>query len=127
MSFLLDTHTLLWFLFNSPELSKKALEKIQSNENVYVSIISLWEIEIKKSIKKLDIDYSCSELVGLCGKENIDLLQVLPKHIDKIKDLPFIHRDPFDRLLIAQAQSENLTIITKDLIIPKYDVKTMWE
>ncbi|UTC83613.1 type II toxin-antitoxin system VapC family toxin [Treponema denticola] len=124
--YLLDTHTLLWFLRDSPQLSKKALEIITTENKVYVSIASLWEIAIKKSIGKLEFEHSIEKIAELCHEKDILILQIQPKYFDKIIKLPNIHNDPFDRLIIAQAIIENLVIITKDTIIPKYSVKTIW-
>ena len=124
--YLLDTHALLWFLDKSENLSKKALSKITSDKKVYVSVVSLWEIAIKRSIKKLDINKNSSELKKICESERIEILPLLETHIDLINSLPFLHSDPFDRMLVAQAQAENLTIITKDSKIKLYDVKVLW-
>lgn len=124
--YLLDTHTLLWFLRDSPQLSKKALEIITTENKVYVSIASLWEIAIKKSIGKLEFEHSIEKIAELCHEKDILILQIQPKYFDKVIKLPNIHNDPFDRLIIAQAIIENLVIITKDTIIPKYSVKTIW-
>ncbi|WP_444819123.1 type II toxin-antitoxin system VapC family toxin [Treponema denticola] len=124
--YLLDTHTLLWFLRDSPQLSKKALEIITTENKIYVSIASLWEIAIKKSIGKLEFEHSIEKIAELCHEKDILILQIQPKYFDKVIKLPNIHNDPFDRLIIAQAIIENLVIITKDTIIPKYSVKTIW-
>ena len=124
--YLLDTHTLLWFLRDSPQLSKKALEIITTENKVSVSIASLWEIAIKKSIGKLEFEHSIEKIAELCHEKDILILQIQPKYFDKIIKLPNIHNDPFDRLIISQAIIENLVIITKDTIIPKYSVKTIW-
>ena len=124
--YLLDTHTLLWFLRDSPQLSSKALELITTENKVYVSIASLWEIAIKKSIGKLEFEHSIEKIAELCHEKDILILQIQPKYFDKIIKLPNIHNDPFDRLIISQAIIENLVIITKDTIIPKYSVKTIW-
>ena len=124
--YLLDTHTLLWFLRDSPQLSKKALEIITTENKVYVSIASLWEIAIKKSIGKLEFEHSIEKIAELCHEKDILILQIQPKYFDKVIKLPNIHNDPFDRLIVSQAIIENLVIITKDTIIPKYSVKTIW-
>ena len=124
--YLPDTHTLLWFLRDSPQLSKKALEIITTENKVYVSIASLWEIAIKKSIGKLEFEHSIEKIAELCHEKDILILQIQPKYFDKIIKLPNIHNDPFDRLIISQAIIENLVIITKDTIIPKYSLKTIW-
>ncbi len=124
--YLLDTHTFIWFLSNSSELSSRACTAICSNTKVYISYGSLWEIAIKKSLGKLKLPYTMHDLVHISHKEYIQLLGFSAEDLDIVEKLPFIHRDPFDRLLIAQAQSRNLTIITRDTIIPQYDVKTLW-
>ena len=125
--YLLDTNALLFFLYESQKLSPKASEIIyHSNEKVNVSIVSMWEIAIKSSIGKLEIKSSISKIVETCEKERFNILSITPFHLDGIKKLPFIHGDPFDRLIISQAVAEDLVIITKDGIIPKYDVKVLW-
>ena len=124
--YLLDTHALLWFFDKSENLSKKALAEITSDKKVFVSIVTIWEIAIKRSIKKLNLDKSSSELKELCLKEKFEILPLSEKHIDLIHDMPFFHNDPFDRILIAQAQAENLTIITKDSKFKFYNVKILW-
>ena len=124
--YLLDTHALLWYLRDSPELSKKALKIISTEDEIFVSVASLWEIAIKNSIGKLDLELSIEEIENLCNEKDITILQINGKQLDKIKLLPKIHSDPFDRLIIAQAQTEELTILTTDSKIPKYPVKTLW-
>ena len=124
--YLLDTHTLLWFLKDSPKLSNRALEIITTANEIFFSIVSLWEIVIKKSIGKLDLTSSIQEIEDLCYEKDISLLQIKSKHLDKIMELPNIHNDPFDRLIISQSIIENLILITKDSNIPYYPVKTVW-
>ncbi len=124
--YLLDTHTLLWFLKDSPKLSNRALEIITTENEIFFSIVSLWEIVIKKSIGKLDLTSSIQEIEDLCYEKDISLLQIKSKHLDKIMELPNIHNDPFDRLIISQSIIENLILITKDSNIPYYPVKTVW-
>ncbi|UTC91021.1 type II toxin-antitoxin system VapC family toxin [Treponema denticola] len=124
--YLLDTHTLLWFLKDSPKLSNRALEIITTENEIFFSIVSLWEIVIKKSIGKLDLNSSIQEIEDLCYEKDISLLQIKSKHLDKIMELPNIHNDPFDRLIISQSIIENLILITKDSNIPYYPVKTVW-
>ncbi len=124
--YLLDTHTLIWSQFNSDNLSDNAKEKLEDDKKVYVSIASFWEIAIKQSIGKLDIDVSPKELVDQCIESGMYILPIKPEHLDLIKTLPDIHRDPFDRLLIAQAKSENLTFISRDEKIAQYDIDVVW-
>lgn len=90
------------------------------------SVASLWEIAIKQSQGKLDIDASISELDHTFRRAGFHRLPIAPSHLDRIKALPGIHRDPFDRLLVAQALEEDLTIVTRDGLIPQYPVKTVW-
>lgn len=125
MKYLLDTHTILWYAQGNEELSKTALS-LAENEECFYSIASLWEIAIKQKLGKLDESMSILELDDFCQNAGFVFLPIKPVHIEKTKTLDFIHRDPFDRILIAQAQTENLAIITRDTIIPKYDVKTVW-
>ena len=125
--YLLDTHTLLWYLNNSEQLSDTAKNIINNEKNVSVSIISFWEIALKKNLGKLKISCSIEELENLCSNKNIEILPIKSAHLDELSNLPPIHNDPFDRLIIAQAMIENLIIITKDKIIPKYEkINIFW-
>lgn len=125
--YLLDTNALLYFLYDSTKLSNKASDIIyQDKEKIHVSIASFWEIAIKSSIGKLVIKSSISKIAETCEKEQFEILSIKPLHLDNIRQLPRIHGDPFDRLIISQAMAENLVIITKDGTIPQYDIKTIW-
>ena len=127
MEYILDTNALIFYLYNHKKLSKAALEIVYNGQNqIYVSIISLWEIAIKASIGKLEIKNSIKEIADICQEDQIELLAVNPLHLDQIERLPQIHGDPFDRLLISQALTKNLTIVTRDSIIPKYNVNAIW-
>ncbi len=124
--YLLDTHTLLWTLFEGASLSDNALKAITDDNDIFVSIASLWEIAIKQSIGKLEIDASIESIVKACEIEDFNMLAIKPSHLDYIKVLPKIHGDPFDRLIISQAMVEGLTLITRDAKIPLYGIKTLW-
>ena len=124
--YLLDTHAFIWTLGNDENLSRKSLNIIHSQSEIFVSMATFWEIAIKQSIKKLNIEDSIEDLGRICQRLSIKILPIELRHIERTKALPQIHRDPFDRLLIAQAQIENFTLITRDTIIPQYDVKTLW-
>ena len=127
MGYILDTNALIFYLYNPERLSKAALDIVYNENNqIYVSIVSLWEIAIKSSIGKLEIKNSMEEIAGICLKYKIELLAINPSHLDQIANLPQIHGDPFDRLIISQAIAEKLIIVTRDSIIPKYDVYTIW-
>ena len=123
---LLDTHTLLWSCFDDSKLSQKAKKKIETTEKVFVSIASFWEVAIKQSIGKLTIDRTITEIASDCVENDIQVLNITPLHLDYLKILPPIHGDPFDRLILAQAICEKLTIVSKDEMIREYKVKTIW-
>ena len=124
--YIIDTHALLWYLRNSDELSETAHKIIDNEDTIFVSIASLWEIAIKHSLGKLELEFSISQIENLCYKKDISILPIKAFHLDELERLPKIHNDPFDRLIICQARTENLLLITRDTIIPKYDVKTVW-
>ncbi len=124
--YIIDTHALLWYLRDAVELSAKAREIINNEESIFTSVASLWEIAIKHSIGKLDIDFSITQIEQLCIKKDILILPIKSQHLDELKNLPKIHNDPFDRLLICQALTEKMAIITKDMIIPQYEVPVVW-
>jgi PIN domain nuclease of toxin-antitoxin system len=113
-------------MFDDSNLSEEALKLIKSEKDVYVSIASLWEIAIKQSLGKLDIDVSIEQLASKCKEVDITILPIRAEHLDYIKILPDIHRDPFDRLIVSQAITENMVLVTRDTIIPKYDVNVVW-
>ena len=124
---LIDTHALIWFMFDDSLLSEAALQMIKNEDKVFVSIVSLWEIAIKQSIGKLEIEVTSSELADKCSEAGIEILPIEPKHLDGIGKLPDIHHDPFDRLILSQAMSENLPLVTKDDKIAQYDcVNVIW-
>lgn len=123
---LLDTHTLIWYMFDSSKLSEAASDRIRDEEKVYYSMVSLWEISIKQNIGKLDLDCSMVELAEKCEEAGLTILNIIPEHVEGIKNLPDHHNDPFDRLLIAQASIERLGFVTKDTTIPLYDIETIW-
>lgn len=117
---LLDTCVLLWFLHDDPVLSDKIMVRIEESENAYLSIASLWEIAIKKAIKKLDIPESVKELEKICNDKDIVILPIKTDYLERLQQLPMIHSDPFDRLIMATAIEENLTLLTDDRNIKKY-------
>ena len=125
--FLLDTNALIWTLSDPEELSNPAKDVITNSDNkLFVSIATLWEITMKQSIGKLDLEGDVLDIVEECEREGINILSIQPQHLKKLEKLPLIHRDPFDRIIVAQARTNDMTIITKDSYIPQYDVKTIW-
>ncbi len=121
MKYLLDTHSLLWTIFEPNKLSTEAQAIISDQDNIIcVSLISLWEISIKQNIGRLDIPEEFFEVVSKGGFEMLSL--TIPQ-IKQYQTLPLHHRDPFDRILIVQAQQQKLILITRDSEISKYDLE----
>ena len=124
--YLIDTCALLWFLDDNPKLSEKAKNVIGKSNDLYLSIASLWEIAIKKTIHKLDIEETITNLENICIDYGITILPIKIPYLEKIQQLTLIHNDPFDRLIIATALEEKLTLITHDSNIQKYDINLLW-
>ena len=123
--YIIDTHILLWLLSDPGKLPETA-KKIVQEDNLCISMASLWEIAIKQSNGKLVLPFSPEELSAICTERDIAIMQILPTHLNKLWNLPKIHRDPFDRLIICQSLAENIPILTHDEKIPLYPVKTVW-
>ena len=127
MRCLLDTHAIIWLAENSYKLPLKIKEIIRQSENeIYISSVSLWEIAIKMNLDKLDLDFTLGELLIAVKENDFCVLQIEDDYLKNLSELPFLHKDPFDRLLISTALAEDLTIITIDENIQKYDVKWEW-
>jgi PIN domain nuclease of toxin-antitoxin system len=128
VTLLLDTHTALWFWWNDPQLSPAALALIVDPTNrKVVSPATAWEVAIKVSLKKLDIG---GQYRGFFPQQmtrtNFEWLPVTDDHFAAVVDLPFHHKDPFDRLLLAQAMWDNIPIVSADGILDKYGVRRLW-
>ncbi|HEX2900192.1 MAG TPA: type II toxin-antitoxin system VapC family toxin [Bacteroidia bacterium] len=127
MKLILDTHTFIWFLFGDPRLSPKAKMAIEDlNTKCYLSSASLWEIAIKESIGKLKLKLTIHRIEQLLVQNQIEILPITLEHTFQVKVLPYHHRDPFDRMLIAQSMVEGLTIVTADTEFSKYTANTLW-
>ena len=127
MAFLLDTHTLLWAIQDSKQLSGFARKHISDlSTPCYYSIVSLWEITIKHSLGAIDLKMHLNSCFDIIVQTGFIELPVTRQHLKELSELPNHHKDPFDRLLISQAISERLVIITKDGKIPMYNVPTLW-
>ena len=123
MRLLLDTNVLLWWLDDAPRLAGEARERIADPRTiVYASAVTAWEITIKRALGKLEIPEGWSEVVMA---EPIRRLFVTWEHTLEVGSLPDLHSDPFDRLLVAQARVEEMTLVTGDDIVTRYDVKTL--
>ncbi len=118
--FLLDTHALLWWFAEPTKLSADARDIIASGSNaMYFSTAAAWEVSIKKNLGRLDFPTNLSDVLA---KDHIEVLPIGLPHALAVTDLPLHHQDPFDRMQIAQAQIENLTVITRDKSFSQYDV-----
>lgn len=128
MKFLLDTHVMLWMLEDSASLSRKARALIEDGENeLFWSAASFWELTVKSSLGKLKLAKDWIQVLEREKEENrVQDIPITWRHCRLHENLPWHHRDPFDRLLICQALSEGLTLLTKDRNIKKYRVKTAW-
>lgn len=127
MGFLLDTHTLIWLIEGDNNLSVNASNIIKDkNNDIWVSIISIWEIAIKRNIGKLNLAMPTNDILVELQRINISILPMEAKAVLKVEGLPLHHRDPFDRLLIAQALVDDLTIITRDEKFDVYGAKILW-
>ncbi len=128
MRLLLDTHTLLWWRMDDDRLPGALDSVITDTRNeILVSIVSLWEIAIKRSLGKLRFDGSLNQFAATLARENgFTLLPLDVQHLTRLERLPNHHRDPFDRLLIAQTLETGAKAATNDPAWKKYRVKTLW-
>ena len=125
--YLLDTHTAIWFFNGDSALSENARRTIIDTSNIkYLSIASAWEVAIKLSIGKLDIEGRTKDFISDAETNGFILLPITTAHLCALETLPMIHRDPFDRLLIAVALTEHMTFITLDKNIMQYKVSQIW-
>lgn len=128
MKLLLDTHALIWLAEADARLSSAARQSVENPDNsVFFSLASIWEMAIKISLGKLKMS---SRLHGTfqrtLGQHGLNEIPILFEHVARVASLPFHHRDPFDRLLIAQAQQENLTLLSHDQRLDAYGVPRVW-
>lgn len=127
MRILLDTHAVIWYMGQQKNLSETAIKAIESPFNqIYVSSVSLWEMAIKGSSGKLKLPSPLRDIMTDYETNGSVLLPILPHHALLTESLPWHHKDPFDRMLIAQAIYEDLTLISKDKFFGQYPVLTVW-
>jgi PIN domain nuclease of toxin-antitoxin system len=129
MRLLLDTHVVLWMFANDPRLSRGAWEAIASAEEAYWSVATLWEIGIKQGRGRPDFRLEPGwekSIPEHLKKNDFQRLNIETRHCAEISSLPLHHKDPFDRMLIAQAKTEDLILITADSKIANYPIKTLW-
>ena len=128
MKLLLDTHTFIWW-FDEPErMSPTAYAACANTDNTLIlSTVSILEMQIKIQLGKLTLQYPLEDVVVALERLNaLVVLPLLPEHVYALKDLPLLHRDPFDRLLVAQAKVCSATLVSADRVLPDYGVPILW-
>ena len=128
MNVMLDTHAFLWFVLNDPQLSASAKTQIEdATTEVFVSPAVYWEIAIKLRLGKIDLHASYDEFIQRGIVENdFTILPIEPKHTSVLTAMPLHHRDPFDRLLVAQATVEKMAVVSADSALDAYGVRRVW-
>jgi PIN domain nuclease of toxin-antitoxin system len=126
MTFLLDTHAFLWYLTADHNLGSKAKEVIDTKTDLYFSIASLWEMSIKINIGKLQLDRPFEDLSKELQYLNVQILPITVKDTEFYANLPLYHRDPFDRILVAQAMNHSLILISRDPAFDNYPIQRLW-
>ena len=128
MKFIADTHAFIWFITDSPQLSARAKKLFESSDSERLfSIASIWEIAIKASLGKLSFKKPLNEfLPEQIAANSIQLLNISLSHALRVEKLPFHHRDPFDRLIIAQSLTENLPVLSNDNAFDTYGIERVW-
>ena len=128
MRYLLDTHAFLWFVLDDQRISTKAKSIIKDSKNeIYFSAASAWEMSIKIRLGRLTIEEDLEPfIIKQLAENNFSTLSITIFHSIYTSKLPNIHKDPFDRMIVAQAQVEDLSIISKDKNIKKYSVPVVW-
>ncbi len=125
--YLLDTHVILWYLEEDKKLPLKTA-KIIAHQDTFISAVNIWELVIKSQLGKLETKIPISQIKDVMkNKSDSEILPISLSHILNLSSLELIHGDPFDRLLISQAQKEKLTLLTRDKYIKKYPVETYWK
>jgi PIN domain nuclease of toxin-antitoxin system len=127
MSYIIDTQAFIWYATGDKQLSETALNIIESDTTRYISIASIWEMAIKNSIGKLEFQIPFEDLIS--NQLTINGYEILPinlHHIFQLAKLPLFHKDPFDRILIAQAVTENIPIVSIDPYFKSYPLTVIW-
>ncbi|WAR46013.1 type II toxin-antitoxin system VapC family toxin [Methylomonas rapida] len=129
MKLLLDTHVFLWLRTAPGKIPEQVLAYYQDMDtDVFLSMASLWEMQIKHQLGKLELELPLSELVELqCLNNGLQILNIEPAHIYQLQSLPFHHNDPFDRMILAQAQVENLQLVSADSAFDRYGIDVLWQ
>jgi PIN domain nuclease of toxin-antitoxin system len=129
MKLLLDTHAFLWLRSTPEKIPPQLLETYNNVKNdIFLSMVSIWEIQIKHQLGKLELNVPLQQLIETqVQQNNLKILPITSDHIYALNTLPFHHKDPFDRLLIVQARLEKLQLASADGIFNQYDVGLFWQ
>ena len=128
MKFLIDTHVFLWLRSDPQRVSPRVLSAYQDTSNrTYLSIVSVWEMQIKHQIGKLRLDMPLKDMIeGQCDANMLEIMPLRLNHIFGLQNLPPHHKDPFDRLLIVQSRAENVSLASSDRMFGHYGVTLFW-
>lgn len=128
MNLLLDTHTLFWWDISPDHLSQRVRDLLNDEDNsLIVSVASVWEMPIKQQLGKLELKLPLEDLIRNQQEKNgVRFISVRLPHVLELEPLPLHHRDPFDRILIAQSRIEEAILVSRDTVFGQYDVKTIW-
>lgn len=126
MTLLIDTHTFIWFVRNDAQLPAKTKKIIETADAVLFSVASVWEMAIKFSLGKLDLQRPFSKVFDDIAQRGIELLHLTQEDFEQVAQLPFHHRDPFDRILIAQAATRRIPIVSRDEAFDAYTIPRLW-
>lgn len=128
MQLLLDTHTFIWFINGDNQLPEKVKDSIADSGNeCFLSIASIWEIAIKMSLGKLELQSEFDKITDFLFDNDIEILPIKFGHLQTLLKLEYYHRDPFDRVIISQGIADNLTVLSKDEVFDKYPIKLIWK
>lgn len=128
MRYLLDSHTWLWWLAADARLGQAAARVLQDqSSDLFLSAATGWELTIKVSLGKLALHYALEEVLqGQRQRHRVHWLEIKPEHCRTLSPLPFHHRDPFDRMLVAQALCEGMTLLSGDVLLDAYSIQRLW-
>jgi PIN domain nuclease of toxin-antitoxin system len=127
MRILIDTQAFIWFVENDKHIPAKIKKELEESSNtIIVSIASLWEMAIKMSLNKLQLSCDIEEMIEKIYINGFEILPILPVHIIKLSKLDFVHRDPFDRIIISQSLTEDFQVVSSDRIFDDYGVRRKW-
>jgi PIN domain nuclease of toxin-antitoxin system len=123
---LVDTHAFLWYMAADERLSRTAVRAIDASQEWWLSAASVWELAIKSGLGRVSLPAPIAEYLAAKVRDGLRVLSIDWPHAAAVERLPFHHRDPFDRLIVAQAHADRLPVVTKDKIFRKYDVEVIW-